>query len=620
MRRRRTGGAVGVLAALSILLTGLTGLTGYAAAGGEPAPPTAGPPGQATTATSTVGGGPAAAAKTVRTAIGERAANTTTITTGTGTTEAPARPKTADDLSGDITFSVPSGTFEGEVSVTLDTAVTGAEIRYTTDGTLPTADSPRYSAGAPLRFTTTTQLRAQSFADGAASGEPGTAMYIARSIDATHDLPVMVMDAYGAGAPGRDYQDVATLLMEPVSGSASLGDAPAVSTRAAFHLRGQSSATFEKAPYRLELRDNEDKDADHAMLGMPAESDWVLRGPFSDKSLIHDAFAYSLGRDIGMQAPRFEFVELYVNTDGEPLAADDYRGVYMLVETIKVSPDRLDITPLRDADVTEPAVTGGYVFAFEWFAAEEPTLPCTGTGCWQDLEVKVPSSLQPEQRTWLTEHVRAFHDALRGPEPSDPRTGYPAYIDVGSFIDQIIVNELTREMDSYIRSQYFHKDRGGRITAGPLWDYDLSFGTGGYFENHLTEGWQFEQTRQPVANDWFIRLMADPAFARQAEERWQELRRGPLSDERLNSRIDALAAPLGNAARRNFERWPNLTDPVVGFFQTPTADTWEGQVEFMRDWMTRRVAWLDTSGWQPGAEPAPERGTGAVPGSGAQRY
>ncbi|RKN40151.1 spore coat protein CotH [Streptomyces hoynatensis] len=566
-----------MLAALAVLLTGI--------AGAEAAPTAhATPAGAATQA------GPAATRAAGAGPAGRQAA-----------ADARAAEDAAEDLTGDITFSAPSGTFQGELSVTLGSTVAGAEIRYTTDGQLPTASSLLYTGA--LRLTATTQLRARPFSGGAPAGEPGTALYVARSFDATGDLPLMVMDAYGAGKPGREYADVATLLTDPQGGTASLSATPTVATRAGFHLHGQSSATFAKTPYRLELWDNEDDDADYPMAGMPADSDWVLRGPFSDKSLIRDALVYSLGRDMGMAAPRFSFVELYLNLDGGPLASADYQGVYMLVETIKNSSDRLDLHQLEESDVSLPEISGGYIFEFEWLAAEEPTLTCTGAAatCWQYLEVSDPSPLNTQQRAWLTQYVQQFHDALHGQNPSDPQTGYPAYIDVDSFADQIILNELSRNMDAYVRSTYFYKDRDEKIVAGPLWDYDLTFGTGGYFQNQQIQGWQFEQTRQPVGDDWYLRLMNDPAFVQRLDARWRDLRQGLLSDASLGERIDALTAPLTAAAQRNFQKWPNLSDLFVGPFLTPTAATWQGQVQYLRDWLTQRAAWLDSSGWQPSA-------------------
>ncbi|WP_433533285.1 CotH kinase family protein [Micromonospora sp. CA-263727] len=528
----------------------------------------------------------------------DRAADTGTAA-DTSTADAVVAAAAADDLVGDITFSVPSGTFQGEVTVSLSTSVSGAQIRYTTDGRLPTAQSPLYP-GAPLRLTRTTQLRAQPFVGQSASGAPGTAMYVARNTATAHDLPVILIDSYGAGRPGREYFTAATMIFEPGGGTTSLAAAPAVATRAGFRLRGQSSATFDKTPYRIEFWDNEDDDADYPVLGMPADSDWVLRGPFTDKALVREALVYDLGREMGLPAPRYRFAEFYLNTDAGPVGSDDYMGVYMIVETIKNSKNRLDLKQLRADDRTLPRITGGYIWKFEWMAAEEPTLPCTGpaASCWNYLEVADPSPLQPEQRDWLRNHIQQFHNVLRAANFADPVTGYRAYIDVDSFIDQLIINELSREMDSYVRSAYFYKDRDTKIFAGPLWDYDLTFGVGGFFANDQTAGWQYQQVRQPLANDWYTQLMRDPAFVNQVRLRWQALRRGLLSDASLQSRLNTLTAPLANGAQRNFQRWPNLTAPMIGFFYTPTAPTWQGQVQYLRDWMLRRAAWLDsTAGW-----------------------
>ncbi|WP_435872465.1 CotH kinase family protein [Micromonospora humida] len=566
--RPPTRRAVGI-AAVAVLLTGL--LVPHTAQAG-PSAATAGPP-------------------------AARAGVTTGLDTSAA--DAVAAAGAADELVGDIVFSRPSGTFQGEVTVSLSTAIGGAQLRYTTDGRLPTAQSPLY-AGTPLRFTRTTQLRVQAFVGQTASGAPGTAMYVAQNVATAHDLPVVLLDSYGAGKPGREYLDATAMVFEPGGGgTTSLAATPTVATRAGFHLRGQSSASFEKTPYRVELRGNDD-DADYPVLGMPADSDWVLRGPFSDKALIREALVYDLGREMGMPAPRYRFVEFYLNTDAAPVAAGDYMGVYMLVETIKNAKNRLDLKQLDEDDLTLPKIQGGYIWSFEWLAAEEPTLTCTGAAatCWNFLEVRDPSPLQAPQRDWLRGYVQEFHDVLRAPNSADPVTGYRKYIDVDSFVDQMVLNELSREMDSYIRSAYFYKDRDTKIFAGPLWDYDLTFGVGGYFGNDQTAGWQYQQTRQPLANDWFPQLVRDPAFVNQLRSRWQTLRRGPLADAALQTRITALAAPLTNAAQRNFQRWPNLTAPMVGPFYTPTASTWQGQVQAMRDWMLRRAAWLDsTAGW-----------------------
>jgi len=495
----------------------------------------------------------------------------------------------------DIVATPASGTFVSSVEVALETFRANGDIRYSTDGNAVTPSSPTYE-GSPLVFSETTELRARVFVDGMPVGQELIHHYLPRDFDVVVDLPIVVLDSFGAPAPDREYIDAAFFSFE--SAGSSLSDAPTVSTRAGFHLRGQSTATFEKAPYRIELRDGDDEDADYPLLGMPEESDWALRGPFADKALIRDAFFYGLGAEMGMVAPRFAYCEFYRNVGGGPLGEDDYMGVYLVVETIKNSKARLDLKQLDPTKTTPDELPGGYIFKFEWLAAEEPIIQCpSGDNCWSDLEVHDPSSLVPAQADWLQGHLRGFVDVLYSPQFSDPTSGYVSYIDVASFIDQIIINELGREMDAYIRSAYFHKDRDGKIVAGPLWDYNLSLDVGGFFENRSIEGFQYEQQRQPINNDWMGRLLEDPAFVAQLTARWQSLRTNLLSDTALDARIDGLVAPLAEAAERNFNRWPNLTNQMVGPFQTPTDPTWEGQVAVVRTWVKARAAWLDTA-WQ----------------------
>ncbi|HPD00124.1 MAG TPA: CotH kinase family protein [Acetivibrio sp.] len=442
--------------------------------------------------------------------------------------------KLENKLKGDIIFSVPSGTFKNQVTVSLSSKIDNAQIRYTTDGTVPTDSSMLYTG--PLTFTTTTQLRAQSFVDGNASGDMGTAIYVASSIDAEHDLPVLILDAYGNGKPDREYKDVAFILLEPKNNKVSLLQNPTITTRAGFHIRGQSSANFEKTPYRLELRDNEDDDAKYPMLGMPGDGDWALLSPYPDKSLIRNALAYELGKDLGLDIPRYAHVEVYINFDDQPLSADDYQGVYLLTETLEIDKDRLNIKKLKEDDLTEPNISGGYLMQFNMMAAEEPLIRGNG---WSDLELKEPDDLLPEQLAWITNYIQNVHDSIHSANPSDPQTGYPAYIDVDSFVDYIIHTELGKQPDSYIRSTHIYKDRDQKLKAGPLWDYDLAYdcypGLFGLPSSNI-EGWQYLSTGGTMpgmgnTTDWYYTLMQDPNFRSKVKARWEELRQGPLSDE-----------------------------------------------------------------------------------------
>ncbi|MGC4090448.1 MAG: CotH kinase family protein [Polyangiaceae bacterium] len=518
--------------------------------------------------------------------------------------------------AGAVTFSTPSGTFQGSVSVQLSTSTQGAEIRYTTDHSAPNASSTLYT-GTALTFNSTTELIAQTFVQGAAQGAPQAALYIARSFDNTHDLPVIVLDSFGKALPmttgiggtrpssgGASNADenihAAFLAIQPSNGSASLATAPSVATGAGFHIRGQSSASYDKKPYRVELRSVDSSDRDCTLLGMPKESDWVLHAPFPDKALIRNAFVYSLGRDIGIPAPRGAFAEVYVNTANRPLQSSDYQGVYLLVETIKNQKNRLNLQQLKPTDTTLPAIAGGYIFQFQWQVTDiEQALKCPSgqQNCWNWIEVTDPEPWVQPQQDYLTQYLQSFVNALHSSNPSDPSTGYPAFLDTASAVNQVIIQELTRNLDAYARSQYFYKDRAGKLMAGPLWDYDLiaGVGTAQTYPNLSQMGWQYESnaSRLNVTADWFPRLLADPTFKAALVARWKELRGAQLSDAQVSARIDTLTSGLANAAQRNFQKWNNLTTVRIGFFDTPTANSWQGQVTAMRDWLLGRMAWLD---------------------------
>ena len=513
-------------------------------------------------------------------------------TTGTGTTgNVP--------IAGDVVFSVPSGTFQTPFSVGMSSAQPGAEIHYTLDGSPATGNSTLYN-GQPIQVSTTTEINANVFVNGVASGNPSTVIYIARSIDASSNLSLVLIDAYGAGEPGENqYETTAFMVFDPPAAQLSLP--PSVATRAGIHVRGQSSADFDKKGYRVELWDNLDQDVDLPLAGMPAQSDWVLHGPFVDKTLIRNAFVYSLGVEMGLTAPRFAFTELYLNTSNRPLESSDYLGVYLLVETIKNAPARLNLAQLNDTDTMVPDITGGYIFKFELDVAEQPILTCSGGGqgqgggnCWQDLEVYDPSPITPVQQTWLNDHIQAFHNALFANTFTDPTLGYAPYVDVASFVNYLVLTEVTRDLDGYIRSMYLHKNREAPIVVGPLWDYNLSMATGCCDSNLSTSGWQYEVPRNGDANGWCQRMLEDPTFAAMVSARYRALRASILSDAQIDARINALSGPLTEAAARNFQRWPNLTQGRITFFDSPTDATFSGQIETMRSWLKQRLSWIDT--------------------------
>src|SRR5690606_9789420 len=147
--------------------------------------------------------------------------------------------------------------------------------------------------GTPVAITETTELRAQAFVDGLPSGFSSTVMYIQRTFDVPSDVPLMIIEGFAGGRPPKSVSfgggggmtappesqpwfRASFMLFDTKDGQASLANLPDVATRAGYRERGQSSANAEKSPYRLELWDNVDQDADYSLLGMEPEADWAL--------------------------------------------------------------------------------------------------------------------------------------------------------------------------------------------------------------------------------------------------------------------------------------------------------------------------------------------------------
>jgi hypothetical protein len=535
-------------------------------------------------------------------------------------------------LIGDIRFKPESQTFEKSITVGIRTVLDGdLTLRCTTDGTVPSASSPE--CGEEMTITETTELRVQAFEGDTPAGEMGTALYIQRTFDFNSNLPLVILEGYGLGKPEDKevFKDLAFMAFEPgEDGRSKLSNIPDVATRAGWHLRGQSSASFEKAPYRVELWGNVDDDeADYELAGMEADGDWAFIGPFSDRSLLRNAFTYQIGAEMGLETVDVAFAEVYINYDGGPVAETDYQGVYMIAETIKNKKGRLNLKQLDETDTDPDVLSGGYIMKFDYLAldtsAGEVPLECVGSEpfgggggfggwgvpqdtdaeegtCFSDLELVDPSPVIPAQQDWITDYVQTLHDALH----QESFSAFAEYVDIDSFVDHFIINELTMDVDSYARSSYFHKDRNEPLKAGPLWDYNfalgfsMNFGGGGWggvvdedTDTELdTSGWAVwkYETGHRGATDWWRILGIDSEFRALVKARWDSLRSSTLSQAHMEQVLDEWAAKVGaEAAARDWAIWP--VDSVS--WAVSDEPTWEGQIEYIKTYLTYRCAWLD---------------------------
>jgi hypothetical protein len=152
--------------------------------------------------------------------------------------------------------------------------------------------------------------------------------------------------------------------------------------------------------------------------------------------------------------------------------------------------------------------------------------------------------ITPGQRKWLRTHLNDLENALYGPDFRDPNRGYAAYLDVLSFIDHHLIVEVTKNIDGFRFSTYYSKDRGGKVSMQPIWDWNLSFGNANGKQGQIAEYWYWPQL-DDFSDNYFRRLFEDPDFGQRYVDRYAELRAGVFSLSNICARIDRHVAELG---------------------------------------------------------------------------
>lgn len=409
-------------------------------------------------------------------------------------------------------------------------------------------------------------------------------------------LGVVRIDTRGVVVDDRlDDRSWVTVDLATIEGGeskpATLDGAVAWTGEAAIHVRGNSSSDYAKKQYALETRDSEGEDLDVALFGMPEEEDWVLAAPYSDKTLMRNHLMFHWSRAIGRYAPRTHFVELYMEDGGDELGPEDYRGVYVVTEKIKRDNNRVNIEKMTHDDNDGSVVEGGYLIRRDWI--EDRTLTTSVYGDELMLEYPKPENASEQQWSYIEGFLNEMEQALSRNDGS-----HTEWLDLESFADHMMMMELSRNVDAYVLSTYMHKSRTGRLTMGPIWDFNGSLGNADYFESYETDGWHYENPEFPADNpagfEWYERLLAMPAFQQQLSDRWRMHRQGPWSDAALIADIDETAQLLGQAQARNFERWP-----VLGTYVWPNdagaeeRRSYADEVQYLKQWVTARTAWLD---------------------------
>ena len=343
--------------------------------------------------------------------------------------------------------------------------------------------------------------------------------------------------------------------------------------------RGNSTWGFPKKPWKVKL------DEKASLLGMPADKEWALLANYADRTLLRNIVAMKLSEICGFSwTPRMRSVEVYLN--------DKYQGVYTLCEHKKVSKDRVNIEVVGEGDNSGDAVTGGYYLEIE---EQQDETTCWWTGMNVPMMFSDPEEPTDEQYEYVTGLFDEFETALESDDFADPLLGYSNYINVDSFINYFIVQELTKNPDGNLRkSSFITKERGKKMEMYHLWDFDLTLGNCGYFDWRVGNGpegfWikEYNSLSQP-GGGWFQKLFADPAFVEAVQKRWNEL----LPElKKIPEFIDEQAFIIKPARERNFKVW-NINESV-SWVNFPSLGSYEAELDYLKKFYTERLQWLTT--------------------------
>ena len=468
-----------------------------------------------------------------------------------------------------------------------------------------------------------------------------SALFASFSLAQTYDLPIVFIDTKGE-CLDQNVTEKIPATMKVLDGATNNVADSAKGTRydIGIKVRGQSSAKFPKPGYSIEVRDEKGEGMDVSLFGLPPADDWVLHGPYVDKSMMRNALAHWLFRQAGHYSPRTKHFDLYIN--------GVYRGVYVLIEKIKRGKYRVNVSKLKETDISGDDVTGGYIWAFDKTGTNTGGMGMedinkegfsTADGLNVIMHYPKKENLQTEQQAYLKKYLENLENLFKNGKNG---SGYENYVDMTSALDYVLHEEVTNNSDSYWCSFFLHKpkdSKGGKVTLGPAWDFNLAMSNGGGMGSTSTDGWQIENPQKQgqggmmmmgsnlKAPNWLIGMWKDSHYQSELKKRWAELRSGVWHTKTMDVYLDSMKVYLTKAADRNFKRWPNLgqgsgqgdPDPEPMKFcnnqnqggqnQNPwgmwggggggitmggnNANTWDGEFEHLRKKMKERMQWMD---------------------------
>jgi len=391
--------------------------------------------------------------------------------------------------------------------------------------------------------------------------------------------------------------------------------------------RGSTSFRLsDKKSYGIEAWDASGADTNIQLLDYPLGEDFIFTGQVLnvtdnwvwDATFLHHYLGYKWYAAMGHYASRTTFVDLEIN--------GNYMGVYLLMEKLKEDGDRIDVDDLLPNENDELNITGGYILkidktaggdvapgqpleyylnnwgddakytqdnsfrsAFDSYGQQLNSEPFGGKTSQETYflyEYPKSDRISDAQKAYIQNYIHEFEIALLNDDFNSANRTYTDYIDLESFVDYFIINELTKNVDGYRLSTYMHKDKGGKLKMGPIWDLNIAYNIGGrvpeddWIINYNT----YEPNDLWLVHFWWKRLMEDPQFKAALKSRWTSLRATVLSNEKILGLVDEKSNYLieNGAIERNYSRWPI------------TSFDYSSRIVDLKNFLSNRLNWMDS--------------------------
>ena len=390
----------------------------------------------------------------------------------------------------------------------------------------------------------------------------------------TH-LPIIILDTRDQVIPGASVDDKSKLncSLSIINGKEKVNsskDKPDFKSKVNISIRGNSSRIFDKKQYSVKLVDENGQAKSKSLLGMPKESAWILNGSYIDKSMIRNYMLYNICAEFMDNTPKCRLCEVML-TDKN--GNEQYQGVYLLVEKIKVSESRLNLTPYN-SKYKESSFLVQMNSHIDKYAIKHIKPDEIGAYS-MDLEYPSLDKITPQTLDYINSEIATFGKLLYDANHTGNWKKLEENIDMDTFVDYYIVNEFFQNYDAGMRSTFIYRNLGGRYCIGPVWDFDGTFNNfpGKSFKSSLLELKSYYH---------FYYLTQDPTFVRKCNIRYKMLRKSYLSDKYLIKYIDSCAEYLEGPAHRNCDKWYD------GDYSLFIND-----IEKMKNFVVERGAWMD---------------------------